>query len=132
MNEFDLSDDNTPVARLRQAVAEFADQRDWGRFHTPKNLAMSLAIEAAELMEHFQWLTPEQSDVIARDAVKKEAVGEELADVLCYAFALANRLQIDIASTVAAKLKKNAAKYPVEKYRGYFGPDDPSIRSPSE
>ncbi|RMG01333.1 MAG: nucleotide pyrophosphohydrolase [Planctomycetota bacterium] len=128
MNDFH-SDDNTPVARLRQAVADFARQRDWGRFHTPKNLAMSLAIEAAELMEHFQWLTPEQSDAVARDAAKKQAVAEELADVLCYAFALANRLEIDVASTVAHKLEKNAEKYPVEKYRGYFGPDDPALES---
>lgn len=121
------NDHQTPVARLRQAVQAFADARDWAPFHTPKNLAMSLAIEAGELMEHFQWLTPEQSEAVGEDGARRRAVAEELADVLCYALALANRLDIDLSSAVLAKLEKNALKYPVEQYRGYFGPDDPQL-----
>lgn len=120
-----MADDaTTPIAALRDAVRQFVDERDWRQFHTPKNLAMSLAIEAAELMEHFQWLTPEQSRAVAGDAGKLHDVGEELADVLCYAFALANELQLDISDCVRRKLVRNAEKYPADEFRGRFGRDD--------
>ncbi len=85
---------------------------------------MALAIEAAELMEHFQWITTEDSRQLDEDA--KSNVGEELADVLCYAFAIANELDIDVASTMQQKMIKNRRKYPVEDYRGRFGKDDPN------
>lgn len=117
-------DADTSVAALREAVAQFVDERDWRQFHTPKNLAMSLAIEAAELMEHFQWLTPEQSRAVAGDAGKLHDVGEELADVLCYAFALANELQLDISDCVRRKLIRNAEKYPADEFRGRYGRED--------
>jgi NTP pyrophosphatase (non-canonical NTP hydrolase) len=106
-------------------VQQFVDRRDWQQFHAPKNLAMSMAIEAAELMEHFQWLTIEQSRAVTSDAVKMTAIGEELADVLCYALAMANALGLDISQTVRDKMAKNERKYPAEEYRGRFGADDP-------
>ena len=117
-------DSTTTVADLREAVRKFVDERDWRQFHTPKNLAMSLAIEAAELMEHFQWLTPEQSRAVAGDAGKLHDVGEELADVLCYALALANELQLDVVDCIRRKLVRNAEKYPADEFRGRFGRDD--------
>ncbi|MBL9123439.1 MAG: nucleotide pyrophosphohydrolase, partial [Planctomycetaceae bacterium] len=89
------SDDRATVAELRALVRQFVDERDWQQFHTPKNLAMSLAIEAAELMEHFQWLTPDEVQRAAAEPATRTAVGEELADVLCYALALANTLGLD-------------------------------------
>jgi len=119
-------DAQTTVAELRGWIETFVDRRDWRQFHSPKNLSMSLAIEAAELMEHFQWLTVEQSRQVASDPEKLAEVGEELADVLCYALAMANELGLDIATTVRAKLGKNEKKYPVEEYRGRFGPEDTS------
>lgn len=118
-----MSDQNTTLAELRQMVAEFVAARDWQQFHSPKNLAMSLAIEAAELMEHFQWLTTEQSREIGQRPEALTAVSEEIADVLCYAFALANELQIDLASAIRAKMVKNEEKYPAEKVRGRYGLD---------
>jgi dCTP diphosphatase len=121
-----MSDSDTPVARLRELVEDFVARRDWHRFHTPKNLAMSLAIEAAELMEHFQWLTAEQSRAVTAQPEKLAEVAEELADVLCYALAMTNELGIDLSSTIRAKLAKNEQKYPAEEYRGRFGPDDPN------
>lgn len=121
-----MSDAETTVAQLRQIVDAFVAERDWGQFHTPKNLAMSLAIEAAELMEHFQWLTPEQSWQAAADPEKKQAIGEELSDVFSYLLALAGALKLDLASALEAKMAKNAEKYPVEHYRGLFGPTDPN------
>ena len=113
-----MSDQQTTVATLRALVQQFVDERDWQKFHAPKNLSMSLAIEAAELMEHFQWISAEASREIGSDATKLAAVAEEVSDVLCYILALANELNIDLSSSLRAKIKKNAGKYPVEEYRG--------------
>jgi len=120
-----MTDSQTPVARLRQMVEEFVDRRDWHQFHTPKNLAMSMAIEAAELMEHFQWLSAEQSRAVAKQPDKLAAVSEELADVLCYALAMANELGLDVSTAIAEKMAKNERKYPADRYQGRFGPEDP-------
>jgi NTP pyrophosphatase (non-canonical NTP hydrolase) len=114
------SDDITTVAELRTLVADFVAERDWSQFHSPKNVSMALAIEAAELMEHFQWLTTESSRELANEPEKLAAIGEELADVIGYSFALANELGLDIATAVRAKMVKNAEKYPAEKYRGRY------------
>jgi NTP pyrophosphatase (non-canonical NTP hydrolase) len=114
------SDSTTTVAELRQLIADFVAERDWSQFHAPKNVSMALAIEAAELMEHFQWLTTEDSRGLANDAEKLAEVGEELADVIGYSFALANELGLDVSSAIRAKMIKNAQKYPAEKYRGRY------------
>ncbi len=119
-----MTDAQTTVAELRQQVERFVAERDWHQFHTPKNLSMALAIEAAELMEHFQWLTPEESRAVTGDAPKLAAVAEELADVVCYALALANELGLDVSEALGRKMVKNAGKYPVDEYRGRFGPLD--------
>lgn len=125
-----MSDAATSVWELREALARFVAERQWQPFHTPKNLAMSLAIEAAELMEHFQWLTAEESRAVADDPARRAAAGEELADVLCYLLALANELRLDVSTAFREKMQKNAAKYPVEAIRGRWGHDDP--RPPAE
>jgi NTP pyrophosphatase (non-canonical NTP hydrolase) len=121
-----MNDRETTLHQLREKVDAFVRERRWHQFHTPKNLAMSLAIEAAELMEHFQWFTPEQSLAVAENPEKKQQVGEEMADVFCYLMGMANRLEVDLSGAVERKLVKNARKYPAEEYRGYFGPDDPN------
>src|SRR3954447_25194839 len=114
------SDDTTTVTELRKLVADFVAERDWSQFHSPKNVSMALAIEAAELMEHFQWLTTEASRELVNEPEKLSDIGEELADVIGYSFALANELGLDIAGAVRAKMVKNAQKYPAEKYRGRY------------
>lgn len=119
-NSMASSDSTTTVAELRKLVADFVAERDWSQFHSPKNVSMALAIEAAELMEHFQWLTTDASRELAADSEKLAEVGEELADVVGYSFALANELGLDISSAVRAKMVKNAQKYPAEKYRGRY------------
>ena len=116
----DQPDSNTTVAELRKLVADFVAERDWSQFHSPKNVSMALAIEAAELMEHFQWLTTDASRELASEPEKLAEVGDELADVIGYSFALANELGLDISSAVRAKMVKNAEKYPAEKYRGRY------------
>lgn len=118
------TDDGTTVASLRAMMRVFVEQRDWQQFHSPKNLSMAMAIEAAELMEHFQWIDAAESR--SPDDEKIIAIGEELADVLCYAMAIANELNIDVASTMVRKMELNRAKYPVTEFRGRFGKDDPN------
>jgi dCTP diphosphatase len=118
------TDRSTTVSDLRTLVRDFVDARDWQQFHSPKNLSMALAIEAAELMEHFQWITPDASREIDKDREKLGEVSEELADVLCYALAIANELNIDVATAMASKMKKNELKYPADEFRGRYGPKD--------
>ncbi len=116
-----MNDQTTTIDELRTLVSDFVDERDWQQFHSPKNISMALAIEASELMEHFQWITIDASRELAGDPEKLAAVGEELADVLSYSLAMANSLGIDLASTIEAKMVKNAKKYPAEEFRGRFG-----------
>jgi dCTP diphosphatase len=118
------SDRETTLAELREMVQQFVHERDWQQFHSPKNLSMSLAIEAAELMEHFQWISPDASRRVPEDEVKLTAVGEELADILCYTLALANELELDLAAAMRDKMDKNRRKYPAAEYRGRYGPED--------
>lgn len=106
-----------PLLELRDKLRSFAREREWDRYHTPKNLAMALIVEAAELVEHFQWLTPAESQSL-RDGDGWEAVQDELADVLIYLVELADALGVDLAAAARAKIEKNALKYPVEKARG--------------
>ena len=104
------------LQQLNEKVNFFVEERDWGAFQTPKNLSMALIVEAAELVEHFQWILPEESDSLAND--KKKKVAEELADILIYTVRLADRLGIDLEQCAKDKLTKNCRKYPVEKARG--------------
>ncbi len=110
----------TTVADLQAAVAAFVSARDWEPFHTPKNLAMSVGIEAAELMECFQWLTGEQSRAAAADPSLRSAVADELADVLIYCLSLCNALGLDPSAAVLAKLQANESRYPADEFRGRF------------
>lgn len=101
---------------LRDQLRAFANARDWDQFHTPKNLSMALMVETAELMEHFQWLTADQSATLSAD--KKEAVADELADVLLYLVRLSDKLNVDLLEASLLKLQKNALKYPADQVRG--------------
>jgi dCTP diphosphatase len=104
------------LPRLRDALREFAAERDWEQFHTPRNLATALAVEAAELLEPFQWLSDDQSRELAPET--RMAVEQEMADVLLYLVRLADRLGVDLEQAALAKIELNAQKYPVEKARG--------------
>jgi dCTP diphosphatase len=115
----------TTVADLRRIMAAFVAERQWERFHQPKNLAMSLAIEAAELMEEFQWLDVAESGAVAADPAKREAISDEMADVLAYLLSLANRLDIDLAEAFVRKMAKTRRKYPAEEFRGRWGREAP-------
>ncbi len=100
----------TDLASLRDALRDFAVARDWRQFHTPKNLAMAMIVEAAELVEHFQWATPEESLNPSPD--KRAAIRDEVADTLIYLVELADALDIDLIAAARDKIAKNAVKYP--------------------
>lgn len=124
-----MDDSKTTLKDLKERMANFVRERDWEQFHTPKNLAMSIAIEAAELMEHFQWLTVEQSKNLDPGALTD--IGEELADIVIYSLSLSNTLGLDLSQTVVDKMEKNIRKYPSDKVKGkshkytyYQGQDD--------
>jgi len=104
------------LAELRKRIDQFVEERDWAQFHTPKNLAMAMIVEAAELVEQFQWDTPEESQQLSSE--KREAVSHELADTFVYLLRLAEVLEIDLIKAANAKIDLNAKKYPVEKARG--------------
>ena len=101
---------------LRDKLRIFVAERDWDQFHSPKNLAMALSVEASELMEHFQWLTEAESRSLAPE--KLAAVRDEMADVLVYLVRLADKLDVDLLDAAAKKIAKNAEKYPAAKVRG--------------
>jgi NTP pyrophosphatase (non-canonical NTP hydrolase) len=102
--------------QIRHTLREFAAERDWEQFHSPKNLAMALIVEAAELVEHFQWLTQAESQALPPD--KLAAVAQELADIQIYLVRLADKVGIDLERAVDAKIALNARKYPADKVRG--------------
>jgi dCTP diphosphatase len=116
-----LSDHTATIESLKQQMRDFISERNWEKYHTPKNLAAAASVEAAELLELFQWLTPEESShKPINDQRFRQAVGEEIADTLMYLISLANSLDLDVASTIAAKMAKNRLKYPPEKFRGHY------------
>jgi len=107
-----MPDTTTTLDTLKDAVRRFAAERAWEPFHSPKNLVMGLAVEAAELMEHFLWVENEASRRIVDDAARLSAVADEMADVACYLLALCSCLGIDLSEALRAKMVKNAVKYP--------------------
>jgi len=112
----DRPDAADPLRELALALRRFADERDWDQFHAPKNLAMALSVEAAELLEHFQWLGEDESRRLPPETLAK--VGEEMADVLLYLVRLADKLEVDLAQAARRKMQLNAQKYPVDRARG--------------
>ena len=114
MNTFSSGDD--ALMRLRDALRQFAAERDWDQFHSPKNLAIALNVEAAELLEAFQWMTEGESRAI--EPATRAKVQEELADVLLYLIRIADKLDVDLVAAATEKLRINAAKYPIDKARG--------------
>lgn len=108
--------DETALTRIRDRLRDFASARDWNQFHSPKNLAISLSLESAELLEHFQWVSDKDSLTMPADKLGK--IDEEIADVFLYLIRLADILDVDLIQAAERKIRINARKYPVEKSRG--------------
>ena len=115
-----MSDNEISIEKLKFIVEKFVNERDWEKFHSPKNLSMSISIEASELMELFQWLTfNESKEKMKEGRLRKNAI-DEIADVMIYAISFCNRNNIDISDAIAQKMKKNEKKYPVNEFKGRF------------
>ena len=112
----DSTQDSDALASLRENLRRFAIERDWDQYHSPKNLAAALCVEAAELLEHFQWRTDDESKSLPSEQLTK--VREEIADVLLCLVRLADKLNVDLLDAAAKKIAVNARKYPVDKVRG--------------
>ena len=112
------TDDKTVVSALRARVEAFVAERDWRQFHAPKNLAMALSCEAAELLEHYLWVEAASSHTVTDDPAKRAKVEGEMADIAICLFNLCNVLQIDLSTAVEKKLADANAKYPADKVRG--------------
>lgn len=115
-----MPDQTTTVNELRELMRRFVADRDWDQFHSPKNLAMALAAEAAELMEHFLWVELDESRRQMSDPARLGPVCDEIADVLGVLLALCNALDLDLSDLFRQKMAKNVLKYPVEKARGRY------------
>jgi len=113
-------DRKTSIYQLRQLIQDFVDERDWRKYHNPKDLAISIAIEAAELMELFQWVSERKVEKVLEDAERFTRLEEELADIIILCFNLANVLDVDVAKAVTKKVEKNRAKYPVDLVKGNY------------
>jgi NTP pyrophosphatase (non-canonical NTP hydrolase) len=115
-----MSDQTTTVRELREAMARFVRERDWEQFHSPKNLAMALSVEAAELMEHFLWIDNGTSRQHMLEQARLGPVADEIADVFGVCLALCNALNLDLSAIFLDKMARNVQKYPVEKARGRY------------
>lgn len=115
-----MNDNDTSIAELKQLMTRFVDERDWQQFHDPKNLSMSIAIEAAELMEHFQWMRTDELAAVRDDPRQMADITDELADITAYVVSFAETMGVDLAGALERKMAKNAEKYPAEKFRGKY------------
>ena len=122
-----MADDTTTVGGLRRLLADFVAEREWEKYHDPKNLSMAIAIETAELMEHFQWVRNEELPELLADEQRRGEIVEEVADITCFLLSLANALELDLSSAVEQKLLKNAAKYPADVFRGRYSRPRPEL-----
>ena len=112
------TDADVTLGELKERIAAFAKARDWEQFHAPKNLAMALASEVGELVEHFLWLDIAESRHLCEDAAKRAQVAEELADILIYALRFADVTGLDATKAILAKMERNEERYPVRKAKG--------------
>lgn len=113
-------DNKATISELKESIKKFRDERNWQKYHTPKNLAESISIEAAELLEKFQWKSEEEINELLNDPNYKDEIKEELADVFNYCLALSNVLDIDLSEALLEKVKQNSEKYPVDKTKGEY------------
>ena len=114
----DYNDTNTTIETLITQVRKFLRERDWEKYHNPKDLAESICIEASELLQLFQWVKPEESEQFKNNPLKVQRIKEELADVVLYCLSMANTLDIDLTHAIVEKIEQNKKKYPADSYRG--------------
>ncbi len=114
------SDKTTTISELREKVKDFIHERDWAKYHNPKDIAVSITIEVGELLEIFQWVKENELDEMVGNPKKLVELEEELADIIIYCLSLANVLNIDVSKAVTEKIDKNNEKYPIDKVKGHY------------
>lgn len=114
------ADEQTTISDLRRCIADFIRDRDWEQFHDPKNLSMTIATEAAELMEHFRWVKNDDALNYLVDPHNRAEVTDELADILAFILSFANATGIDLSTALRNKMDKNIRKYPADQYKGRY------------
>ena len=115
-----MDDKETTIMELKNFVEDFVQEREWSQFHNAKNLSMALTIEAGELMDIFKWNTPDECEVKMSEKITRQEATDELADIMIYAIAFANRNNINISNAIDQKMVKNRIKYPTDEYKGHF------------
>ena len=115
-----MNDKETTILELKNFVEDFVQEREWSQFHNAKNLSMALTIEAGELMDIIKWNTPEECESMMSEKNTRQEATDELADIIIYAIAFANRNNINISNAIDQKMIKNRIEYPTDKYRGHF------------
>jgi len=113
-----MKDSTTTIDKIKEKIAHFVDEREWGPSHSPKNLSMSITIEAAELMELFQWMDVEEARSKSALPELRQKIEEEIADIAIYILSMCNALKLDLSACIASKVEKNSKKYPADEYRG--------------
>ena len=126
-----VNDQSTPIEILKDAIRRFVAERQWEKFHNPKNMAISIGVESGDLLQVFQWISPETAKHITKTSKRGEKVAEELSDVVIYCLLLALALDIDITTAILTKIESNAIKYPAEEYQGKYRRPDHQSSSPS-
>jgi len=118
INETKMTDSKTNIEELKMRVQSFVEKRDWRQYHTPKNIAESICIEAAELLQIFQWIKVNDSFSFGGNPERKRRIAEELADVIIFCLSMANTMKIDVSNAISKKLEINEKKYPVDLWKG--------------
>ena len=113
-------DEKVTIAQLKNKIEKFSEERDWKKYHNSKDLAMSISIEAGELLENFQWLTDKEISQLSKNPKKTQKIKSELADVFVYAFNLSQTLSIDVSEIIFNKIKENEKKYPISEIKGNY------------
>lgn len=113
-----MKDSATTIDEIKKEIGRFVDEREWGPFHSPKNLSMSITIEAAELMEIFQWMDVDEARSKSALPELRQKIEEEIADIAIYTLSLCNTLRLDLSACIASKIEKNCKKYPADKCKG--------------
>ena len=115
-----MNDGQTNILNLKEMVRSFIEERDWAKYHNPKDIAISISIESSELLELFQWVEDTDVKHLTTDPKKREQMADELADIVIYCLSLSNSADIDLSQAITTKIKKNIAKYPIDKIKGKY------------
>jgi NTP pyrophosphatase (non-canonical NTP hydrolase) len=115
-----MLDQKITVSELKERVDRFISEREWNKYHKPKDLSISIVLESSELLEHFQWLTDDEIETMLKDSQKLQQIESELADIVIYCLSLSNTLHAGLSDIILRRLREDVARYPIEKSKGFY------------